>query len=135
MEQIRYREGYKYVLDKTYSIQTAVKPGANIATPFLGLNTDGVLTIQAGYAWDGPSGPTVDSKNFMRGSLAHDALYQLMREKELDCGWRETADQELRRICREDGMSWLRAWWVYKGVRIGGEGSAKWQEAKICLAP
>jgi hypothetical protein len=135
MEQIRYREGYKYVLDKTYSIQTAVKPDASIATPFLGLNTEGVLTIQAGYAWDGCSGPTWDDKTNMRAGLVHDSLYQLMRERELDCGWRETADNELRRICREDGMGAIRAWCYYKAVRMAGENSAKWQEEKYAVAP
>jgi hypothetical protein len=135
MEQIRYREGYKYVLECTYSIQTAVKPAENIATPFIGLNTDGVLTIQAAYAWDGCSGPTWDDKHNMRAGLVHDALYNLMRERLLDCGWRETADNELRRICREDGMGAIRAWYYHKAVRMAGESSAKWQEAEICTAP
>ena len=33
---------------------------------------------------------------------------------------REAADRLLQQICKEDGMSSIRAWWVYKGVRIGG---------------
>jgi hypothetical protein len=41
-----------------------------------------------GYAWNGPSGPTLDTRNFMRGSLVHDALYQLMREGRMDNGLR-----------------------------------------------
>jgi len=132
---IKYCDGYKYQLVQTYVIQTAVRPKEHIAHDFISLEIDGVLTINSGYAWDGPSGPTVDTKNFMRGSLVHDAIYQLMREKLLDCGWRETADSELRRICQEDGMSWLRAWWVYKGVRMGGESSAEWQEEDLLTAP
>ena len=71
----------------------------------------------------------------MRGSLVHDALYQLMREGLLDLGWRETADQELRRVCLEDGMSAIRAWWVYKAVRFGGESSAVWREPNVLVAP
>jgi hypothetical protein len=135
MNVIRYCDGYKYQLAEDYHVQTAVLPFANIDHDFIKLSDVGVLTIRKGYAWDGPSGPTVDSKNFMRGSLVHDALYQLMREKLLDGGWRETADSELRRICREDGMSWVRAWWVYRGVRLGGEGSAEWQDVQILTAP
>lgn len=132
---IRYRDGYKYQLAEDYTVTTSILPPAAIDHNFIYLTSNGVLAIKKGYAWDGPSGPTVDTKNFMRGSLVHDALYQLMRAKLLDCGWRETADQELRRICREDGMSWLRGWWVYQGVRFGGEGSAIWQDEKILTAP
>lgn len=134
-KSIRYRSGYKYQLAESYTVRTKIKIEAPIFHDFIQLKEDGTLTIGLGYAWDGPSGPTIDTKNFMRGSLIHDALYQLMREKVLDCGWREIVDQELRRVCREDGMSWIRAWWVYKGVRFGGEGSAKWQEEKIETAP
>ena len=133
---IRYSEGYKYQLVEPYVVQTNVKPATHtVRGDFIILATNGILIVNKGYAWDGPSGPTIDSKNFMRGSLVHDVLYQLMREKLLDVGWRETADSELRRICVEDGMSWLRSWWVYKGVRFGGERYAKWQETKFITAP
>jgi hypothetical protein len=72
----------------------------------------------------------------MRGSLVHDALYQLMREGLLDPEqWREPADSLLRAICREDGMSAIRAWWVYKGVRLGGSSAAKKQENELLFAP
>jgi len=60
----------------------------------------------------------------MRGSLVHDALYQLMREGALPIVYREEADRLLRRICIEDGMSRLRAAWVLRGVRLGGASSA-----------
>lgn len=132
---MRYRAGYKYQLATDYSVQTSLRPSKNISHGFITLTRSGLLTIKAGYAWDGPSGPTIDTKNFMRGSLVHDALYQLMREGLLDLGWRETADQELRRICLEDGMSDIRAWWVYRGVRLCGEQSAIWQEPKALVAP
>ena len=57
----------------------------------------------------------------MRGSLVHDALYQLMRESFLDFKKdRDAADRLLKKMCREDGMSAIRAWWVYWGLRIGG---------------
>ena len=59
------------------------------------LNTKGHLIIKRSYAWDGPSGPTIDTKNFMRGSLVHDALYQLMRHEHLSSDeWRAVADLE-----------------------------------------
>jgi hypothetical protein len=119
---IRYAAGYKYQLRATCAIQTTIKPPAPIRTEYISLDDMGVLTIREGYAWDGPSGPTIDTLDFMRPSLAHDGLYQLMREGHLDhLVYRQPADQELRRLCLEDGMSRVRAWWVYQGVRLFGD--------------
>lgn len=117
MKSIKYKSGYKYQLISPFSIQTQIFPERNILTHYLILSTEGILHIQIGYCWDGPSGPAIDTKNFMRGSLVHDALYQLMRQGLLDQKWREQADIELRKICREDGMSAIRAQWVYWAVR------------------
>ena len=125
MECIAYKSGYKYQLKKDYVTTIDIKPDASIDTGYLVLTADGTLTIRSGYAWDGPSGPTIDTLNFMRGSLVHDALYQLMRERHLDKDkHREAADRLLQKMCKEDGMSALRAWWVYQGVRLGGDPSA-----------
>lgn len=75
---ILYKEGYKYQLAEEYTISIPIKPDSNIISDYIDLNNDGELVIKKGYAWDGPSGPTIDSLNFMRGSLVHDALYQLI---------------------------------------------------------
>ena len=118
---IRYKDRYKYVLWEEYRVTIPIHPPATILTDFIHLTPDGELIIRKWYAWDGPSGPTFDTKNFMRGSLVHDALYQLMRETFLDAAeYRDDADEILAAICREDGMSWLRSRWVYWGVRWGG---------------
>lgn len=137
MEQIYYKDGYKYQLVKTYTTQINIYPDKNIDTEFIKLTTMGKLTICKYYCWDGPSGPTWDTKSFMRGSLVHDALYQLIRQGYLDLEQhRELSDKELYRICREDGMSWIRAQWVYRGVRIGGKGAASSENIKkILVAP
>ena len=74
-------------------------------------------THGAGYAWDGPSGPTFDTPNFMRGSLIHDALYQLMRNGLLREDFREDADKEIKKACLEDGMTRFRAAYVYWSLR------------------
>ena len=125
-DEIRYRSGYKYQLVEEYLLTVSVTPDDAVKVDeFIDLSTEGVLVIKKGYAWDGPSGPTIDTKNFMRGSLVHDALYQLMRADKLSIDqWREEADLELKRICLEDGMSRIRAWWVHRGVRLGGRPSA-----------
>ena len=121
-QRIKYRAGYKYQLAESYTVAVRIFPNEPVLSEFILLGLDGVLTINAGYAWDGPSGPTVDTKNFMRGSLVHDALYQLMREGRLDAEvWRDHADCLLRDMCVEDGMSQARAWWVHRAVmRCGG---------------
>jgi len=125
MECITYKAGYKYQLKASYVTQIDIRPAVHIDMEYLALTTGGILTVKKGYAWDGPSGPTIDTLNFMRGSLVHDALYQLMRERRLDEGkYRETADRLLQTMCKEDGMSALRAWWVYQGVHFFGKPSA-----------
>ncbi len=87
-----------------------------VLTEYIGLN-GGTLTVHAHYAWDGPSGPTFDTKTFMRASLFHDALCQLIGEGLLDKKYRKYADQLLRKIALEDGMNKFRAWYVYMAVR------------------
>ena len=135
MKKITYREGYKYQLIKSATFRVDAYPTQAIQTQFIDLDSDGALTIKRGYAWDGPSGPTIDTKNFMRGSLVHDALYQLMREGHLN--WRihrDVADKLLRRMCREDGMAAIRAWWVYQAVKHFGKSSAT-VKSEVITAP
>jgi hypothetical protein len=121
MECISYKKGYKYQLTADYITDINIKPSEDIDTEYIALTTEGELTIKKGYAWDGPSGPTIDTLNFMRGSLVHDALYQLMRERYLvNDMHRDSVDRLLQEMCKEDGMSSIRAWWVYQGVRFGG---------------
>jgi len=106
---ITYKGGYKYQLQDEYVIQIAITVPKDIKTKYLELTTDGVLTIKKGYAWDGASGPTIDTKSSMRGSLVHDALYQLMRERLITSEYRLKADDYLHDICTEDGMINVRA--------------------------
>jgi len=134
---IKYRSGYKYQLAEDYRVKVRVIPVQDIDTDFIGLTTQGMLLVKEGYAWDGPSGPTWDTKNFMRGSLVHDALYQLMRNRHLsNTRWRAEADNELKRMCLEDGMFRIRAAWVHRGVRVGGGPAADpASKKKVFTAP
>jgi hypothetical protein len=125
MDCISYRAGYKYQLKEDYVVDITIKPAESIDTGYITLTLEGSLTIKKGYAWDGPSGPTIDTLNFMRGALVHDVLYQLMRERHLDKEKdRPAADKLLRSMCRKDGMSWIRACWVYHAVRMFGDPAA-----------
>jgi hypothetical protein len=133
---IQYREtNYKYELRRTYKVKTPIVRNETCANEYLTLAKDGELTIQAKYQWDGPSGPTYDTPSFMRGSLVHDAFYQMMREGLLHLSHRGAVDKLLRVHCREDGMGWLRALWVYRGVKRFGESSAKPRKVVTLTAP
>lgn len=101
-----------------YALAIKIQPAVDIITDFIVLNNDGLLTIQKGYSWDGASGPTIDTDSFMRGSLVHDSLYQLMRDGKVDRKHRQYADELLRDICIEDGMYRWRAAYVYWSVRL-----------------
>lgn len=122
MECISYKKGYRYQLTETYQTNIDIIPDGDVDTPYIKLTTDGHMTIEAGYAWDGPSGPTIDTLNFMRGSLVHDALYQLMRNSDLDSKRdKNPADRLLQKMCKIDGMKTARAWWVYQGLKLAGK--------------
>lgn len=116
---MKYKSGYKYQLYEDCSIELPFACPNVPEHEFIKI-TDGVLRVIVGYAWDGPSGPTIDTPNFMRGSLFHDALYQLMSQGLLGLALRIEADKLLRRVCLSDGMSEVRAWYVYQAVRLFG---------------
>lgn len=120
---ITYRElrNYKYELLEPYSHDVGLMPHADIITRYVSLLRTGVLVISERYAWDGPSGPTVDTKNSLRASLVHDALYQLMKAGLLSWEYQERADALLRDIAVQDGMWRIRAWSWYCGVRLAGK--------------
>lgn len=134
MEKIRYRDGYKYQLADPYYIQTDITGGNYRIDGYISLNEGGMLYIYRCYAWDGPSGPTLDTKNSLRASLVHDALYQLMGEYPELLAWRLYADDLLYRICREDGMWSIRAWLWKKAVNWFGDKAAR-EGDKIQEAP
>ncbi len=142
---ISYKGGYKYQLFRTHWERFNGNPpipwdqdeeGKIVPTlecgPYLKIKEGGELWIAKGYCWDGPSGPTWDTGTFMRGSLVHDALYQFIRNKLLlEDPWREYADDLLKKICKEDGMSAFRAWYVHKSVR--GFGSCAVQHPREAM--
>ena len=138
-----YKGSYKYLLAQSAAYETGIRSdGFGLA--FCSISPGGRLTILSGYAWDGPSGPTIDTPSFMRGSLFHDALYQLLRETGFGNGTdssslhdqrRYRADQILLEVCIEDGMWRWRADWVFRGVRVGGGHSAAVKKRKVYTAP
>jgi hypothetical protein len=132
---MKYRSGYKYQLAEGERVQTAIRPPQDIVCEFLALSRDGVLYISPGYAWDGAT-CFPDFKSIMRGSLIHDALYQLLRSGDLPPHWKDSADEELRIACIQDGMwKWL-ANSVYAAVQRFGKGSTEPEARRpIMVAP
>lgn len=115
---------YKYALTRPYTYATSI-----VGHPcylhtddhsFVKMSHGGMLTVGQHKTWDGPSGPAVDTVNFMRASLVHDMLYLLIREGQLPAKYRKVADKIMRHIAIEDGMPRWRAWYAWAGVRLGG---------------
>jgi hypothetical protein len=112
---------YKYQLTSPYEYDLPTMPWPMVITPYVSI-LRGTLRLEIGYAWDGPSGPTIDTTSFMRGSLVHDALYQLIRLGYLDRNiYKPVADKILQAMCLADGMWPVRAWYVYQAVRLFGK--------------
>lgn len=129
---MKYRKAtYKYQLagDEVFTVN--VLPSHDIETEFIKLTASGSLTVKSGYAWDGCSGPTIDTPTNMRAGLAHDALYQLMREKHLDYKiFRKPADNVLKQVAIEDGMHPWRAAYFFWAVRRHAEFAAHPENVK-----
>ncbi len=124
---IEYRglKHWKYQLLSTYTIRLPESLHPPVLEARFMSFANAYLVIYKGYCWDGPSGPTIDTKSFMRGSLTHDVLYQLIREGKLPPAARKPADELLREICIEDGMSRFRAWYCYRSLRMFGAAAAR----------
>jgi len=135
-ESIKYTDGYKYQLNEEYQHRLGFKPNRQCSHDYITLYEDGRLVIKKGYAWDGPSGPTVDTKSSMRGALVHDALYQLMRLELLNRSFRTDTDKEMKRVMYEDGMWRWRVYLWYRSVsKFAGFASKSKNKKKIITAP
>lgn len=116
--KVYYRKGLKYQLHKHFQCYVPIKgyeAYINIDHNYTAVQLllDGHLTIFPGYAWDGASGPTLDTPSSIRGSLVHDALYQLIRTQQLPPEMKTIADNLFEKLIKEDGMWGIRArvWW------------------------
>ena len=137
-KSIKYRTGYKHQLAETYSLKTPIKPTNNIETEFVDLDKTGLITIKTGYAWDGVSGPVVDTSKNIRASLVHDSLYQLMRKRKLTPRkkYKDKADRLFRTIAKQDGVAGVVAQAYYEVLKKLGNPSTDPKNArKILEAP
>lgn len=102
-KQFKYSSGYKYQLKSNVVIQTSLRQETpRFIQGYVFLDTDGVLIIYRGYAWDGCTNAPDTESNMLAG-LVHDALYQLMQEDILDKSFKPLADDMLRDIMISQG--------------------------------
>jgi hypothetical protein len=137
VSKIKYKDasGYKYQTVERAVFKTPIINAAAMIPGFVELLQDGTLTVFPGYAWDGASGPTIDTKSSMRASLVHDAFYQLMRAGKLGQEWRGVVDQVLYQLCVADGMWKLRAkTWLWALRSFAGHAAKRKAEA-VMVAP
>jgi hypothetical protein len=113
---MKYSKGYKYRVEEDITVKTKIL-GFRVILPFCELHENGDLDLLQGYAWDGASGPTKDTKKSKVPSAVHDAFYQMMRKGLLPEEIREAADTEFLRLLLEKGMWSIRAKLWYKAVR------------------
>jgi len=116
---------YKYQLTEQYEYTTNII-GYYGEMDFIKLEKTGKVVIYENYAWDGASGPTIDTLNTIRASLIHDALYQLSRNGCLSNisgefkykKFAKYADKVLKKVLLEDNMNNKRANLWYKALRL-----------------
>ena len=97
--ELQYRRvNWKYVLEKEVQLALPLELCGDVyISPYL-IAGGSLLVIKDGYAWDGASGPTVDTPATMYPALVHDALYQLMRLGIIPTGARKEADKLFLKI-------------------------------------
>ncbi len=79
---LRWITGFKYRTTEPYWLFTNFRPKKAIHLNRIHLTREGLMFIEAGYSSDGPSGPTIDTKDIMPGATgAHDPGYELLRNE------------------------------------------------------
>ncbi len=126
MIPLKYKANYKYQVKNRAGMVFEMKfrPPIAIINRWYSFDARGSLFVAEGYAWNGASGPTFDTKAAVYASLPHDVIYQMMRRGELDIHYRKVADQEFRRMLVARGMSRFRATYWYYALRWAGRKAA-----------
>ena len=68
---------YKFKVEENFSLELPFKI-PDFEHPYAS-SKDGILFVKTGYAWDGASGPIINTRDTLVASLVHDVLYQAMR--------------------------------------------------------
>ena len=121
-------DGFRYQVEEDFIIIIEdFRPDTTIINEFFEFYTDGTLLIKRGFAWDGPSGPTIDTKNGHVAAIVHDVFYRCIRKGYLPLSIKPISDKIFYKLLRKKGMFVLRAYLWYLGVKLFG--------MKACTTP
>jgi hypothetical protein len=120
-KELKFINGFKYQTVEDFIIKVPIFPESNLYDEFCILYKDGTLLILKGFAWDGASGPTYDSKDSQIAAVVHDALYRLIRAGKLDKSYKDQIDTIFYNLLIKNGMSNIRAKIWYLGVKYFGK--------------
>ena len=114
---------YKFKVEENFSIELPF----NILFFVLeyASSKDGILSVKRGYAWDGASGPIINTRDTLVASLVHDVLYQAMRLNLIKSSKenRMIADKIFFEILKINGVNSIRRKVWYFAVRLFGKKS------------
>lgn len=116
---------YKFKVEENFSIELPFKT-SDFEHDYAE-SKDGVLTIKKGYAWDGASGPVINTQNTLIASLVHDVLYQAMRLNLIKSNRenKKIADKNFFEILKMFGVNSVRRKVWYLAVKLFGKKSTK----------
>ena len=106
---LTYVDGYQYQARNNMIYFTGIYPKIDIISNLIVLRQDGWMWVSKFFAWDGASGPAIDTKSNIRGSHAHDACAALMRLGLIPMDCRFASNTLIRRLMIDDGASKVRA--------------------------
>ena len=117
MKYSKYK--YKFKVEENFSIELPFKI-PDFVHPYASLK-DGILSVKRGYAWDGASGPIINTRDTLVASLVHDVLYQAMRLNLIESSKenRKIADKNFFEILKMHGVNSIRrkVWFVQENTR------------------
>ena len=123
MKYSKYK--YKFKVEENFSIELPFKI-PDFVHSYASLK-DGILSVKRGYAWDGASGPIINTRDTLVASLVHDVLYQAMRLNLIKSSKenRQIADKNFFEILKMNGVNSIRRKVWYFAVRLFGKKSTK----------
>ena len=121
MKYSKYK--YKFKVEENFSIELPFKI-PDFVHPYASLK-DVILSVKRGYAWDGASGPIINTRDTLVASLVHDVLYQAMRLNLIKSSKenRQIADKNFFEILKMNGVNSIRRKVWYFAVRLFGKKS------------
>ena len=123
---MKYSEyNYKFKVEENFSIELPYKI-PDFEHPYAS-SKDSILEIKKGYAWDGASGPIINTQDTLVASLVHDVLYQAMRLNLIKSNSenKKIADKIFFEILKMHGVNSIRRKVWYLAVRLFGKKSTK----------